>query len=293
MLAVIADVLKESLSSLEWLERFGGLVSQAVKPDLVQGADGVMVSKGNLIYPVACGVNANNCWESGLFKHLEPDSRKSAIAFFMDNGGVTLKAVEGPKMAHLRFEFDLKLVFWLNVERLGESVTNNECQPSGRISPYVISKLFGSHTAVGLFGGGIEESVFQAIEVTRVRELTKTPSMFEPFTFAKDWVKNLFIYPYDFFGLSIQGEFIVNRACLEEMGLDWVPTEGCLSPAGPTPQTLCQKTFVCLNDLEEFDTDAAGLAGGLVSEGFVYWIAGGGLAQDRRVYGSLVRLPVP
>jgi len=291
MLAVIADILKESLSSLEWLERFGGLVSQAVKPVMVQGSDGVMVSKGNLIYPVSCGINTVNCWEKGAFKHLEPDSRKSAIAFFMDNGGVSFKGIEGPKMAHMKFEFELKLVFWLNVARLGEDITNNECQPSGRISPYVISKLFGPHTATGLFGGGIEETAFQAVEVTSVRELTKTPSMFEPFTFASDWACNLFIFPYDFFGLAIWGEFVVNRLCLEEMGLDWVPSDGCLSPVGPTPATLCQKVFGCLNDVEEFNSDEAGLAGGLISEGFVFFVAGA--MHDARPWGSLVRLPLP
>lgn len=293
MLTVIADVLKSKLANLEWLERFGGLVSQAVKPDLVQGSDGVMVSKGNLIYPVSCGVNSANCWENGIFRHFEPDSHKSAIAFFMDNGGVSLRSVDGPKMGTLKFEFDLKLLFWLNVTRLGEDVTNNECQPSGRIAPYVIARLFGPHTATGLFGGGIEETAFQGIEVTRVRELTKTPSMFEPFTFAKEWARNLFNYPYDYFGLQIQGEFVVNRFCLDDMGLDWIPAEGCLTANGVAVPSFCEKTFLCLNEMPEFDTDEDGLAGGMEIGDYIWWVAGGGENQDSRVYGTVVRLPKP
>ena len=97
MVSVIADVLKASLTDLQWLERFGGMVVPASKPLFKQGADGVQVVTGHHISPIACDVNMENCWENGKFKHFEPDSTKSAIAFFMDNGGCSLKNIEGPK----------------------------------------------------------------------------------------------------------------------------------------------------------------------------------------------------
>ena len=233
MVSVIADVLKASLTDLQWMERFGGMVLPASKPIMKQGADGIHVVTGHYVSPVACDVNMEDCWETGKYKYFEPDNKKSAIGFFMDNGGCLLKDIEGPKESLYKFTFDLKFLCWMNTARLGTSITGGGCLPSGRIAPYVFAQLSGYHTAVGKFGGAIEELIYQNIEVTNVRMLTKSPSMFEPFSFVKDGIdKNYFIYPYDYFGLSIQGTFIINKNCLPSFGDGWTPTVGCLAPPG-------------------------------------------------------------
>ena len=228
MVSVIADVLKSKLAALEWIDRFGGLVSNATRPELIPGADGAQVVKGYQSYPVACETSNAACWNDGLYKHFEPDSKKAAIAFFVDNGGTSFKSVQGPKNAGLQFNFDLKFLCWMNTTLLGTSITGGGCNPSGRVAPYVTAQLYGYHTAVGLFAGGIEESIYQAIEVTDIRELTKNPTMFEPFFFAKDGVnRGLFLNPYDYFGLNIKGTFIINKNCLPTFGVDWVAANGC------------------------------------------------------------------
>jgi hypothetical protein len=235
MISVIADILKTKLENLTWMERFGGMVQNATRPEFIKGADGVNVVKGYQTYPVSCGVNATDCWENDRYKHFEPNSTKSAIAFFAENGGTVMKGYEGPFNMFLRFTFDIKFLCWMNLNRLGEDITAGGCLPSGRVAPFVISQLFGDHSATGLFAGGLEEEVFQGIEVTGIRELTKNPSMFEPFTFARDGAnRGLFIYPYDYFGLAITGTFVFNRNCLPEFGVDWEPSVSCVSPAGGT-----------------------------------------------------------
>lgn len=223
MVSVIAEVLKQPLADIPWMERYGGLVFPAAKPILKQGADGVMVTTGHEIYPVACGVNAENCWENNRFKYFEPDSEKAAIGFFVDNGGAVMKSIQGPMQMRIEYSFDLKFLCWLNTLRLGNDITAGGCLTSGRIVPYFFPIFMGAHSTAGLFAGGIEETNFQAIEVTAVSEITKSPSMFEPFTFAREGVnKNLFVYPYDYFGLRIQGTFIVNKDCLEPLGSGWI-----------------------------------------------------------------------
>lgn len=269
MNAVIADVLKSKLANLEWLERFGGLVVQASRPEFVTGADGVQVIKGYQVCPVACSVNAENCWEGGVHKYFEPDSSKAAIGFFTDGGGVRLRQIEGPKEMWLRFEFNLRFLCWMNTVRLGTSITAGGCQPSGRVSPYVIAQLFGPHSAVGVFAGGIEETIFKDIEVKSISELPKTPGIFEPFTFARDGVnRGLFLYPYDYFGLSISGEFMMNRNCLPEFGAEWTPTVGCLAPAGNV-NWFSRKAVVFLASLPVFDSNEDALAGNLSGGGTV------------------------
>ena len=215
MISAIATVLKSKLVNLPWIERFGGLVNVATRPIVAQGADGVSVVTGYQSYPVACDVNQANCWDNGLFKHFEPDSTKTAVAFFTDNGGVALKSVEGPKNARLKMSFDLKFLCWINLARLGSEFTQGGCEVSGYIAPYVIAQFWGQHTARGLFAGGMEEDIFQEIDVTSVRQLQKTPAMFSPFAFSTDGDKRgLFLYPYDYLGLSVSGTFTININCL-------------------------------------------------------------------------------
>jgi len=233
MTGIIAHILKSTLADLPWIERFGGLVSVATRPEIDQAIDGVSSFKSMQTYPVACGVNLENCWEGNKFKHFEPDSSKAAIAFFYDTSGLKLKSTDGPRNSRLTFTFNLKFLCWLNIKRLGEDITANGCMPSGRLVPFVWAKMYGEHSAVGLFGGGIEETMLQNIEVTEVDEIAKNPNMFEPFSFAKNGDKRgLFIYPYDYFGLNIRGQFTINRLCLPaDFGVDWEPTTNeCTTP---------------------------------------------------------------
>ncbi len=202
MVSAIATVLKSKLSNLLWVDRFGGLVVPATRAQIVTGADGVQVVTGYQTYPVACDVNAADCWEKGLYKHFEPDSKKQAIAYFLDDSGVSLRSSEGPKNAVLKFNFSLRLVFWMNVARLGQGFTGGGCNLSGRVAPYVMAQLWGNHTAFAKFDAGVEEEIYREIEVSGMQQLPKTPAIFSPFTFATDGEKRgLFLYPYDYFGI--------------------------------------------------------------------------------------------
>jgi hypothetical protein len=298
MVSVIANVLKSNLANLEWVERFGGMVQQATRPEFVTGADGVQIVKGYQTYPVACGSNMANCWNDGRYKHFEPDSSKAAIAFFTDNGGVSLRGYEGHKNTFLKFTFDIKFLCWMNIARLGEAITAGDCTPSGRVSPFVIAQLFGEHTAVGLYGGGLEEEVFQAIEVTGVRELVKSPSMFEPFTFARDGInRGLFIYPYDYFGLNITGTFVINRLCLPEFGVDWEPTIDCLSPDGGTGTpgngtsnwfNAQMEAWLAARPAYQSNEDAADPLIGNLAIGKTYWAAQGHVGAPEGAFMRVV-----
>ena len=234
MIAAIADILKDKLTNLPWLERFGGLVTLAQRPRLAVVEGGAQVVTGYDIYPVACDVNAANCWENGVYKHFEPDSSKAGIAFFVDNGGSVLREYHGPKNANLVFTFDLKFLCWLNLTRLGTGLTLGHCNVSGRLTPLVMAQFWGKHDAFGKFDGGQEEHALQDIEVTSISQPIKNPSVFAPFTFATDQTKAaLFMYPYDYFALRVQGTFRVNVKCLEDVF--FAPAADCIDGAGIIP----------------------------------------------------------
>lgn len=231
MTSAIATVLKSRLVNLPWIERFGGLVNVATRPVLAHGADGAQIVTGYQSYPVACDVNQTNCWEGGLYKHFEPDSTKAAIAFFVDNGGAIFRSIEGPKNANIVFSFDLKFLCWMNLARLGTGLTLGHCDVAGRLAPLVMAQFIGQHSAFGKFDGAQEEHALQDIDVTGLSQYQKNPAIFAPFTFATDGEKRgLFLYPYDYFGIRVQGTFRVNVKCLEDVF--FAPAEDCIDGSG-------------------------------------------------------------
>lgn len=293
MQAIIAEVLRAKMGGLGWIERVGGLVQIASRPVYSTAGPGMKATQtGTEYYPVACNVNVADCWENGVYKLLEPDGKKSGVLFFMDNGGIRQIAIEGPKSAFVRFSFSLKMLCWLNLPRLGDPITANGATASGRIAPFFMGQLYGEQTATGVFNGELEEEVFKSIRVTKIDELTKTPEMFAPFDFSRR--RELFFYPYDYMGFVLEGEFLINKNCLPEFGAAWEPAEGCLvwaSDPGGVPgagTSLCKRLFQCLATLDEFDTDADGIAGGLLVDGKRFFIAGAN--HDGRQQGQLVIL---
>ena len=253
MTSVICDVLQAKLRELPWIDeggRIAGLVQYAQRPTLkyVEGSNDPVIV-GYQTAPVSCGVNLADCWENQIYKGLEPDSSKSVVAYFVDTDGTRFVSYDGPKRSMLKFRFGVKMVMWMNIPKLGTDVTAGVCQPSGRVSPYLMQKLFGFHSPVGLFGGGVEETVFQNIEVTGVSELPKTTAVFSPFTFATDNDKRgLFLYPYDYLALQIQGEYVVNKNCLPELVEDWTPGETCYD-VPPVDDGFCRRMLRCLGNI--------------------------------------------
>lgn len=283
MLTIIAEVLRDKLSTLSWLERTGGLTLTATRTQYRTGADMVAVPVGTQSYPVSATVNLQDCWESGVYKLLEPDGLKSGVAFFVDGGGVQMVGYEGPKKQAIRFKFTLKLLCWLNLSRLGDDITDGSANVSGRIVAYFADKMLGTHSATGLFAGGVEEDAFKKIEVKEVDELIKTPAMFEPFDFAKK--PELFFYPYDYFGLALHGEFVMPARCLPEFGADWSPFEGCLAPGGDV-NWFSRAMATYLASLPVINSNEDALAGILADGGTIdplsvgdpYWAGGGHVA---------------
>jgi hypothetical protein len=257
MVSVIADILKHRLSDLDWIERFGGLVVAAAKANPIQSADGAFVNAGYQYWPVACNVNMERCFEDAAkLKWFVPESSLSAVAFFVDNGGTSFVEIDPniPKRAGLVYRFNLKFLCWMNLQRLGDAITNGSCFASGRVVPYVIAQFFGEHAATDVFAAeSAEAKAYQNIQVTGVTEVQRLPSMFSPFTFAALPDKQaMFLWPYDYFGLSIQGTFTLNRFCLADL---YQPpfvaeTDTCL-PGEPTDDYLMSEGLEHITSEEE------------------------------------------
>ena len=226
MVAAIADILKSRLSNLDWIERFGGLVIEAKRPDTRKNPDtGEQIIVGWQSWPVACDVNAERCFEDAQkLKWFIPETGLAAVAYFVDNGGTQFVEVSEfvPKRGGLVYRFNLRFVCWMNMKRLGEAITMGECWAADKLVPYVIAELFGEYTAAeieALFGANSPQArAYRWVEVTSISQVQKSPQIFSPFTFWNLPDKQaIFVWPYDYFALQIQGTFTVNRFCLGEL----------------------------------------------------------------------------
>lgn len=230
MIAAIAKILDAQIGNLPWIERRAGLVAQAQKPSFVTDpADGAQTATGIQIYPIACDVNQAKCWENGTYKYLIPDTSVASLSFFVDNGGAGVKSVEGPKQGLVRFAFDVRFVCWMNVQKLNST----DCNFSAKAVPFVIARLMGSQSAVGVFGGGIEEQIYRNMTVNSIHQMVKTPAIFEPFFFAREGAKRgVFLFPFDYFGLNITGTFDIAKNCLPDL----VPPDFTFADANCKPE---------------------------------------------------------
>lgn len=240
MVAAIADILKFQLSSLDWIERFGGLVVEAKKANTIQGTDGQSIITGYQSWPIACDVNAEKCFESQQkLKWFVPDSSVAAVAYFTDAGGTQFVGADTntPRRGGLIYRFNLRFVCWMNMKRMGDAITSGECYAADKVVPYLIATLFGEHSAAAVFGADtVKAKAYRQVDVTSISQLQKSPNLFAPFTFATLPDKQaMFVWPYDYFALAIQGTFIVNRFCLAELyEAPFVPQTDICLPGEPT-----------------------------------------------------------
>jgi len=240
MIAAIADILKDTLTGLDWIERFAGLVVEAKKPTTVTGGDGQTLVTGWQSWPIACDVNAEKCFENQQkLKWFVPDSSVSAVAYFVDNGGCVSLGFDDntPNRGGLVYRFNLKFVCWMNMKRLGDAITSGECYAADKVVPYVIASFHNPRTAAQVFGANtVKALAYRRIEITNVTQLQKTPQLFAPFSFWNLPDKQaMFIWPYDYFSLQIQGTFVVNRFCLADLyEPPFVPDTDICLPGEPT-----------------------------------------------------------
>lgn len=293
MLHAIAQILRAQIGELPWIERYGGLVDVLTVPQYttVNDAAGTQQLAGQKIYPVACGVTAQQCFESAdNLKRLVPSTAVGSLAFFVDTSGVSMRGLTGPKDALMSFSFSLRFLVWLNLARLGVE----SCTWAGRAAPYIIDRLSGAKIASGNFDGGPEETMYRDIVVTRVAQLAKTPSLFSPFSFATEGEsRGLFLYPYDYMGFQIEGTFsVVRGACLPAIvdepfefydSFCW-PLAGGGSGGGSTPGISAVEKW--LNERPFYPNDEAARADGLATDKYYFFSQG----TDRGIAYALKRV---
>jgi hypothetical protein len=178
----IANIIKESIEDLDFVDKIAGLVSTQY-----MNIEGVTKS-----YPVACCV-LDTC-KTGDYNDLAPDSKYKSVIYFED-GGVSFVRAQGN---FKYYQSRLRLVGWLNVKAiLGDECDASQCTYSSHAIMDIIRLLPEFPQNIAPFTRVYMEVTSQAI---------RDKAIFSKYTYNELQTQYL-MSPYDYFALDITTTF--------------------------------------------------------------------------------------
>lgn len=206
MVSTIVSILNErSLSTMPWVERYGGLAIPYHKPRFLQDGAGNYVQAGEDVWPVSCDVTEAECSDDGVLKSLSPNSSVKSVAYWLDTAGLQFVRSEGPRQILKVFRFSVRLCVWLNGVKIEGAP--GSCHFSDAYTPHLLANLSTLHITSAQVPVEFQGQI-KSMKVTGASLLPKSPEILgTQFAFVKDGAsRGFFISPYDYFAVQVTGE---------------------------------------------------------------------------------------
>ena len=191
----IANILKDKIDGLPFVDRIAGLVTTLTLSEETEAG------KKRKTFPVACNVSQADCM-AGRYQDLVPDTAKKSVLYFEEVEGAQMTGMEGNKM---NFRSTLILVGWLNLKKMGLT----DCGWSSTAVLQIIREL-SAYMQPSNHG-----NKFIHFKVTGISQAKKTSAVFSKYTYDEA-VTQYLIYPYDYFAVNIAFEFSINKNCIQD-----------------------------------------------------------------------------
>jgi hypothetical protein len=188
MIVQLGDILISKIETLPFIDKKAGVVKViSYKEDKKNGR---VIS-----FPASVNTTLEQC--EGRYTDLLPDSKKKSVLFLEDRG-VRFVEKEGRKM---HFRGSVNLVCWLNMPLLGYAD-----QPS--ISGLAIASIISRFPDTPFNSG-----IFNMINIQVIGQEAKSVNPFSRYT-IDETVKQFLMYPYDYFALAIDIDFMITKDCI-------------------------------------------------------------------------------
>lgn len=188
---IIADFLAQHLINLPYVSRAAGLVTVLATK---VGGKPRKIPVATLVYKSEEGT-VTNCDITKEYHNLVPDGRETGILYFEEVEGAKLKE-DGNRRINT-WTGKLKLVFWANLENIGNDIT------IGDLEMGLLSNVPRNISANGSLLGA-------TVKTTKI--LPKHPSPFEKYTY--DETKTLYLtLPYGYTSLEISYKALSSPNC--------------------------------------------------------------------------------
>lgn len=195
----IANILKDRVKTLPWVDKISGLIREYTKVDLITRDEKQYTVRK--VFPVSCDVDEVACL-GGAYKDLAPDSRRRSVVYF-ECGGCRLVERQGDMFF---YKSTLRMVAWVNMRKFSDYYT---CSVSSRLVQSVLALLPITE---------FNEEPFQRIKFEAVSELPKNAQIFSRYTYDEALGQYL-IFPYDYFALQIETTFRMHNMCIQQIEL--------------------------------------------------------------------------
>lgn len=215
MIRQIVKTFEPAVSSLAWVERYGGVSTLLAHPK--ETNDGFK----KVVYPITEAVTNANCWDGKKrYKDLVPNDGIKSILYYQQARPIVIlnNGIDG-SLKRSRFKCELTVVVWLNLKELGtqnHSAKHHVDADLVRVLGTVTNKKSWSLTPGMVF----DETEMEDPE-TYVTEL-HSPDYTLNTVFGQYNYKNAdkyYLYPYESISLSLTVEWVMKNACLDS----WAP----------------------------------------------------------------------
>lgn len=193
MINDIGNIIIEKISALTWLDKYTGVVKIAQYNQPTE--DGRVIKKS---FPISCKDSDPDCSVISKYQEFCPDNKKKSVLFLEDKYVRFVKR-EGDLFF---FQASYDMVAWLNIPLLGES----QCS----ISSLALLSVFSALPSIPFSSG-----VYQRVSISPLGQESKARNPFAKYSFDES-INQFLIYPYDYFILPINVDFVVNRKCIDE-----------------------------------------------------------------------------
>jgi hypothetical protein len=192
MNTALADITKGYISSLPFVDKIAGLVRPITSSEKIE--DGKPAIRKT--FPVACNVTHDECM-NGKIMDLVPDSRYKSVLYFEDLGA----NITGSDARTFDFESRLKLVCWLNLQKLGKTSCSVSALAIGAILKALPNNNFNSGD-------------FTRISIAMVGQDPKSNAIFSKYTYDEQVMQYL-MYPFDYFAITLKLNYRLPYACID------------------------------------------------------------------------------
>lgn len=191
--------LYPSITSLNWVDRFGGVVQTVEDSD--RGA-----------YPVSCTVSEVDCFNNQRYQDLVPDDSKSSVVYFEVLQGLSDAANFDASAKETRIELfgRVRLVGWLNKDRLGLTGCNGAAKAIRSILP-IINKNVKPDEVDTLFQNSLIKYRLRNEVVRDYRNI------FGKYAYNDNI--GAFLHPFDYFALDIDVSVILPLGCEYDLNI--------------------------------------------------------------------------
>ena len=195
-----AELLRQQIEPLSFVGKLSGLVRPLTISEETE------TGKRRKTFPVACNVTAAECTNLSKLKDLCQDSSKKSVIYFEENGGTQFVGFE---KNDFQYRANLRLVAWLNLAKNGIE----DCSWSAVAALQIIKAITAIQQPKGYFNAG---GKYTRCRITSISQTDKSAALFSKYTYDEA-INQYLLYPFDYFALNIQIEFVVPASCIDSL----------------------------------------------------------------------------